>query len=186
MDNTKCFIYFIVDNYSRMILGWRIAIEYKSSVMLENLRTVYSRYYLEQEDPQTVLLVDDGIENKGYVCDAIENDEIKIKRLVAQKDILFSNSMIEAVNKRMKYDFLFRHELIDFAHTQRFLEKAVELYNSRPHASLSGFTPYEVFNGAKPDKSRFKDQIELAKIRRKAENKALTCDNCAFSSTNQD
>ena len=64
-----------------MILGWRIALEYKSSVMLENLRTVYSRYYLEQEDLQTVLLVDDGIENKGYVCDAIESEEIKIKRL---------------------------------------------------------------------------------------------------------
>ena len=87
-----------------MILGWRIALEYKSSMMMENLRTVYSRYYLEQEDPQTVLLVDDGIENKGYVCDSIESEEIKIKLLVAQKDILFSNSMIEAVNKRMKYD----------------------------------------------------------------------------------
>jgi len=68
--------------------------------MLENLRTVYSRYYLEQEDPQTVLLVDDCI--------------------------------------------------------------------NRPNASLSDFTPYEVFNGAKPDKTRFKDQIELAKIRLKS------------------
>ena len=86
--------------------------------MLENLRTVYSRYYLEQEDLQTVLLVDDGI--------------------------------------------------------------------NRPHAPLSGFTPYEVFSGAKPDKTQFNDQIELAKIRRKAENKALTCNNCAFTLANQD
>jgi transposase InsO family protein len=155
LDNTKCFIYFICDNFSRMILGWRIALEYKSSVMLENLRTVYSRYYLEQEEPPTILFVDDGIENKGYVSEAIESREIKLTRLVAQKDISFSNSMIEAVNKRMKYDFLFRHELLDLEHTQRFLETAVELYNNRPHSSLSGFTPIEVFNGAKPDKFRF-------------------------------
>jgi transposase InsO family protein len=142
-----------------MILGWRIALEYKSSVMLENLRTVYSRYYLEQEEPPTILFVDDGIENNGYVSEAIESKEIKLTRLVAQKDILFSNCMIEAVNKRMKYDFLFRHELLDLEHTQRFLETAVELYNNRPHSSLFGFTPIEVFNGAKPDKFRFINQM---------------------------
>ena len=77
--------------------------------MLENLRSVYSGYLLEKEDPLTVLLVDDGTENKGFVCEAIENKEIQLNRLVAQKYIFFSNSMIEAVNKRMKYDFLFRN-----------------------------------------------------------------------------
>ncbi|MDR2971028.1 MAG: transposase family protein, partial [Bacteroidales bacterium] len=96
LDNTKCFIYFIVDNFSRMILGWKISLEYKSSIMLDNLRNVYSNCILEKEKPPTVLLVDDGIENKGFVCNAIENKELNLTRLVAQKDIIFSNSMVEA------------------------------------------------------------------------------------------
>ena len=80
----------------------------------------------------------------------------------------------------MKYDFLFREQLLDFNHVQRFLEKAVEQYNNRPHSALFGFTPYEVFNGAKPDKNHFKPQMLQAKSLRIAENKTLSCDNCAF------
>ncbi|MDR0261614.1 MAG: integrase core domain-containing protein, partial [Sphingobacterium sp.] len=68
--------------------------------------------------------------------------------------------MIEAVNKQMKYSFLFRHQLLDFEHTQRFLKTAVEQYNNRPHSALFGFTPQEVFDGAKPNKYFFKPQME--------------------------
>ena len=181
LDNTKAFIYFIVDNFSRMILGWRISTQYNSSIMLDNLRTVYCEYLLEKEDPLAVLLVDDGIENKGSVCTAIQKHDIKLKRLVAQKDIHFSNSMIEAVNKRIKYDFLFRQQLPDLECTRRFLETAVNQYNNRPHSALFGLTPKEVFYGVPPNKQLFKPQIELAKALRKAENKALNCDNCAFT-----
>ena len=168
-----------------MILGWKIATEYKSSIMLDNLRNVYTTCLLEKENPLTALIVDDGIENKGFVCIAIENQEIKLNKLIAQKDIRFSNSMVEAVNKCMKYDFLFRHQLLDFEHTQRFLEIAVEQYNNRPHSALYGFTPQEVFNGAKPNKYFFAPQKQQAKLLRKAENKALSCDSCAFISENQ-
>jgi hypothetical protein len=131
-------------------------------------------------------LVDDGIENKGFVCTAIENKEISLTRLVAQKDIRFSNSMVEAVNKRMKYDFLFRTQLLDFEHTQRFLETAVERYNNRPHSALYGFTPLEVFHGAIPNKTLFKNQIEQAKVLRKIENKTLACDSCEFVVTSDE
>ncbi|MDR2972608.1 MAG: integrase core domain-containing protein [Bacteroidales bacterium] len=186
LDYTKCFIYFIVDNFSRMILGWKISLEYKSSIMLDNLRNIYLTHLFNEEDPCATLIVDDGIENKGYVCSSIENQEIKLNRLVAQKDIRFSNSMVEAVNKRMKYDFLFRNQLLDFEHTQQFLETAVEQYNNRPHSALFGLTPYEVFHGAIPDKNLFKDQKEQAKMLRKAENKALSCDSCTFSIEKQE
>ena len=84
----------------------------------------------------------------------------------------------------MKYGFLFRHELLDFKHIERFLETAVEQYNSRPHYALFGLTPYEVFHGRIPDKNLFKAQIQHAKTLRIAENKALSCDNCAFTAEN--
>jgi hypothetical protein len=84
----------------------------------------------------------------------------------------------------MKYRYLFRQDLLDFNHVQRYLETAVERYNHRPHSSLHGLTPYEVFHGKIPDKDMFKEQKQQAKILRIAENKALSCDNCAFSLEN--
>ena len=94
--------------------------------------------------------------------------------------------MIEAVNKQMKYIFLFRQELFDLAYTQRYLETAVEQYNHRPHSALFGFTPYEVFHGKIPNKALFKPQMEQAKALRKAENQTFSCDNCAFSVINEE
>ena len=168
-----------------MILGWKISTQYQSAIMLDNLREVYSKHLLEKENPNTILLVDDGIENKGFVSTAIESNEIKLTKLIAQKDIHYSNSMIEAVNKQMKYSFLFRQELLDIDHTRRYLETAVEQYNRRPHSALFGLTPHEVFHGKLPDKTLFKPQMERAKALRKAENQALSCDNCAFTLVNE-
>ena len=48
------------------------------------------------------------------------------------------------------------------------------------------YAPSEVFNGAKPDKTLFKNQIEQAKILRIAENRALSCDSCAFVVENEE
>ena len=72
--------------------------------MLENLREVYIKYDLGYENQVVDLIVDNGIENKGAVNEAILNKEISINKPIAQKDIRFSNSMIEAVNKQMKYN----------------------------------------------------------------------------------
>ena len=52
---------------------------------------------------------------------------------------------------------------------------------TKTRIALYGFTSQEVFNGAKPDKYFFKPQMEEAKMLRKAENKALSCDSYAFS-----
>jgi putative transposase len=68
---------------------------------------------------------------------------------------MFSNSMVEAVNKRMKYDFLFTTKLLNIEQTTQYLVYAVEQYNNKPHSSLFGLTPHEVFTGAIPDKDMF-------------------------------
>jgi len=103
-DYSKTYIYFITDNFSRKILGYKVSQLYSSSVMLENLREVYIKYDLGYENQVVDLIVDNGIENKGAVNEAILNKEISINKPIAQKDIRFSNSMIEAVNKQMKYN----------------------------------------------------------------------------------
>ena len=78
--------------------------------------------------------------------------------------------MIEAKNKRIKYDFLFPVEIQNFKQTKKQLEKAVSEYNDKPYLLLHGLTPNEVFNGKIPDKIMFSKQISEAKDQRIAEN----------------
>ena len=40
LDNTKVYIYFIVDNFSRTILSWKASVEYSSSIAMTVLKEV--------------------------------------------------------------------------------------------------------------------------------------------------
>ena len=55
--------------------------------------------------------------------------------------------MIEAVNKIMKYNYLFREKIPDFESCSKYLEKFIPDYNDRPHFSLQGLTPNEAHSG---------------------------------------
>jgi len=53
----------------------------------------------------------------------------------------------------MKYDFLFTQNLQNTQGAKRFMAVTVPQYGNKPHSSLFGLTPYEVFNGTIPDKT---------------------------------
>ncbi|AVQ13353.1 Integrase core domain protein [Leptospira santarosai] len=95
----------------------------------------------------------------------------------------FSNSMIEAVNKIMKYQFLFPKNLSSIQEVIQTLETAVPLYNSRPSGVLFGFSPEQVLNGEIPNKHRFVEQIKEAAALRPYINKLDLCDPCSNQSS---
>lgn len=178
LNHSKVYLYFLVDNYSRFILGWKASLSYSANITFQNIFNAYQKYNLGDVKPYIDLVCDGGSENKGMVDIFINHTDSNIKKLVAQTDIIFSNSMIEAVNKRMKYDFLFTTELLDFDQTKQFLSSAVDQYNNKPHSALFGLTPFEVFNGAIPDKLMFKNDIRQAALNRKTINLEAKCLNC--------
>lgn len=124
------------------------------------------------------IITDDGSENKGKVNDFVNADNSNIRKLIAQLDIIFSNSMVESVNKRMKYDYLFTTELLNYEQTVKYLCWAIEQYNNKPHSALFGLTPAEVYGGKIPDKRMFADDIAEAAKQRKEHNLNQNCDNC--------
>lgn len=178
LDNTKVYIYILMDNYSRYILNWKASLEYSSKIALENLHEAYEKYNLEQIHPYVDLVTDGGSENKGEVSQFIKSTDISIRRLIAQKDIIFSNSMVEAVNKMLKYDFLFTVRLNDFKHTLQYLPGAIDEYCSKPHSSLYGLTPKEVAFGMLPDKRMFQQSIRKAAAKRSKVNLNQDCLDC--------
>jgi len=95
LDQSRVYIYFIVDNFSRAILNWKASLQYSSTIALDVLKEVIQKHDIAID---TTLVTDGGPENHGEVSKFISGKE-NIKQLIAQKDIIQSNSMVEAVNK---------------------------------------------------------------------------------------
>jgi putative transposase len=122
-----------------------------------------------------LLISDDGSENYGPVKGFIENSKYpSIQHLIAQKDIEFSNSMIEAANKQLKYRFLYHH-IADYDALVKYVEQSVNDYNNRPHHVLHGLTPLEVSQGKIPSPHAYAEQTRQSKANRHIENKKIKC-----------
>jgi hypothetical protein len=171
-DNTVAYIYFIVDNFSRKILSYQVSNKIRADISLKNLEIVCNQYQLF--DNKTELIVDGGSENKGAVNDFILSRGNWTK-LVAKKDIIFSNSMVEAVNKVMKYQYLFKRKLSDIAELKNYLPKAIDDYNNRPHSTLK-VSPNNAALGITFNSELYQEKLKEARQNRIIAN--MECNKC--------
>lgn len=173
-NGVKHYLYIIRDNYSRAILACKVATVYSSSIALQTLENVLTRFHLL--DQQGLLITDGGMENKGHLETWLSRPGMLWRKLVAQLDIIQSNSMAEAANKIIKYRFLYTRPVADTDTLIATAETAVNRYNDTPNAQLFGYTPNEVIAGAKPDRYRFKAQIKAANKQRIRNNRDYPCE----------
>jgi putative transposase len=94
LNGTKAYLHAVIDNYSRKILSWTVAdhmdIESTCTVLLEAAK------FLESKDSKTpTLICDSGIENVNGKIDELILSGL-FMRILAQVEVAFSNSMIEA------------------------------------------------------------------------------------------
>ncbi len=109
----------------------------------------------------------------------IRSDGISLRKLIAQKDIAFSNSVIEAQNKLIKYRYLFKQDFLDIHGLRKGLEWIVFDYNhNRPHISLEGLTPFVALNGEHIPEEQCREQILGAQRIRLEENRKELCRIC--------
>ena len=86
---------------------------------------------------------------------------------------------LEAVNKIVKYRFLYNVSLPDFNSLKKYLEKAIPLYNNvMPHGALGGIPPVDVLHGKSIDKYNVKEKLENARKLRIIENRKANCGIC--------
>lgn len=180
VDNIKAYIYLVQDNFSRAILQFAVRLDCKVATMMELVSNVHSQYLQPAAINLCQLMTDDGSENFGPVQGFLLSAESPtLQHIVAQRDVEFSNSMIEAANKNLKYRFLYHKYIADFNSLCQYLPQAIEDYNNRPHDVLSGLTPIEVLNGKTIDKTSSHLQMQAAKTVRISENKQQKC--CSYS-----
>ena len=175
LDTTKAYIYFIQDNFSRMILSYKVALKCSAEFVKENLKEVNEQYIMPNNSTDCQLITDDGSENHSVTNEYCSNNFIE--HLIAQKDIVQSNSMIEAANKQIKYRFLYHQTIATFDELENYVQPAVDDYNNRPYSALNGLTPVEVMNGKLPANVNYYEQTKQATQHRIIENKKATCCN---------
>lgn len=152
-----------------MILGYSV----ENSSSPKAIKNLLKEAYLKHKNKDTITLVTDaGVENvNNTVQEFLSSTNPDIKHLIAQKDIPFSNSKIEAFNKIIKHQFLLPRNLEDRKQLVSALAEDVPIYNTlRPQLSLQGNTPEETFSRKSLDLKHYKTHFDSQKSLRIAQN----------------
>jgi len=175
-DGQRVFVQLLQDNFSRKIIAW-IVNTVVSGLSTSTLLRKGCEQLKRAPDEMISLIVDGGPENNNRNVEAVL-EGLPVRKLIAGVEIRCSNSMIEAVNKIMKYQYLFRKPIPSPEHLKRWFPEMVEDFNGRPHYALSGLTPNEAYDGKVFDKEEYHRRIVEAGIARRAIN-GHSCPPCA-------
>lgn len=133
----RFYLQMIVDNFSRAIISWNLS---ERKDLQRSLKTI--KRSLRDGSLPEFLMSDGGRENVNQEVGKLLLGR-GISQMIAKADVQFSNSMIEAVFKRMK-------GVIDFSRTRtllglkRRIGQFVSQYNFIvPHSKLEGALPFE-------------------------------------------
>ena len=122
------------------------------------------------------LLTDGGPENNLKIFLA-SLDHI-IEHRTALVDVHYSNSLIEAHNKVIKYNCLYRMNISDGSQLMKVFPMIVNDFNNRPHISLDGLTPNEAEQKLMLNRGQLRLHIKKATEARKAYNQNHRCKQC--------
>src|SRR5690554_2702258 len=147
-NGIKAAIILVCDNFSKTILGWNVSLKKDGENAKAALQDAVESIQKQYPDLQTAsLITDGGGENHNMLVeDFLTNIEApEIIKLLALKDVTFSNSAIEAINKIIKR--YLRKKLPDTLDKLiQCLKEIINDYNTiRPHDSLLGLTPMECY-----------------------------------------
>lgn len=177
LDNKKHYIHFLMDHFSKKVLGYSIENSSRPKAIKDLLEKAYKKY--RNKEPIT-FVTDAGGENVNTtVQDFLLTTNNDIKHLIAQKDIPFSNSKIEALNKIIKHQFLLPRNLANRKQLETALRDDILTYNTiRPQLSLQGNTPAETFTGKPVSLNTYKTHFSEQKNCRVIENQQNSCKTC--------
>ena len=126
-----------------------------------------------------LLYADSGIENINTAVDATLFSAC-LERVLAQVDVAYSNSMIEAFWRSLKHQWLYLNSLDSIERLRNLVEFFIDQHNTQmPHSAFAGQTPDEMYFGTAVD---LPAQLAAARNKTRSErlaaNRAMTCSEC--------
>ena len=155
VNGAKVYIQAIIDNASRYVLAWQVTQNYggaNTKALIEKALEAANRFSAKVFVPN--LFADDGTENQNKDVDSLV-EAGRIIRTIAQIDVEFSNTMIEALFRSLKHRWLFIISITSFEALCRAVTEYLNDHNNQiPHYALGGAVPLEVFSGTWTEKSK--------------------------------
>jgi transposase InsO family protein len=144
IDGTKTYLHAIIDNYSRKILAWTVAERLEPTATCQLLLAA-GKHMVFAGLP--LLFADSGIENINSAVDDTLFSAC-LERVLAQVDVAYSNSMIEAFWRSLKHQWLYLNSLDSIERLRVLMALFVEEHNTQmPHWAFAGQTPDEMYFG---------------------------------------
>jgi putative transposase len=176
LDGTKAYVHAVIDNFSRRILAWTVADHLDPMKTRDVLTTAAANL---EASTKTDVFMDSGVENLNGDGDALFEANV-LQRVIAQIDVSFSNSLIEAWWRSLKHQWLFLHQLDNIATVKKLVEFYVTEHNQRmPHSAFQGQTPDEMYFGRA---TQLPEELavlrQAARQQRVAHNRSVTCAVC--------
>ena len=176
VDDTRCYLHAVIDNFSRRILSWRLSQRLDPTTTCEILTEAGNDLGLTP-----TVVADSGVENVNAQVDQLMDDGV-IRRALAQVEVSFSNSMIEAFWRSLRHQWLYLHSLERFTQLEQLIDFYVKEHNTKmPHHAFDGQTPDEVYfdqaDGVRDQLTVARHQARRARIEA---NRAESCRACAL------
>ncbi len=175
MDGARAVIQFIMDSFSRKILAFRIMQSVSAASTVSLLKEAEAVSGIQPSE-QVLLISDGGPENDNELVTTYVASS-PLKHLIAQTDVHFSNSIIEAANKILKYRYIFKKNYQSFSGLRTGVPDDISDYNERPHCKLEGLSPNQAFDGIIFDKVAYRERLAASRGQRLLMNRA-SCPPC--------
>jgi putative transposase len=134
----------VIDCYSRKIVGWAMADNYRTPLIQEAIRMAARNLPLP---PEAIFHSDRG---SNYTSDDFAKTlkDLGIRQSVGRTGICYDNSLSESTNGAVKVELVNREEYPTRAHATKRVAQYIELfYNSRRfHSTLGYRAPQEVLD----------------------------------------
>lgn len=162
----------IVHDNSRFIHTWRIETFVSAKTRLETLQEAIKNGFGDKAIHQLQFVSDSGPENDNLTVKEFM-DQNSIHHTIALRDIVQSNSMMEAFYRTTKYQCLYQKKIENGNQLLKEFENWIREYNyQNPHHALGIYTPFEVLNGEHKNQSFKERMIDTAQKRREFNKKA--------------
>ncbi|MBK6522817.1 MAG: transposase [Sphingobacteriaceae bacterium] len=180
IDGQKLAISFVMDNYSKMILGYHVSRSNNFEIVRRSLSNALKIIVTHPNHGYSVLVTDGGKENHNQYLDAFIDKltKHKLTKVRAIKEIRFSNSPVEAIHRTIKGRYLKNRKFESIRALNLYLKWVVEDYNKlRPHYKHRPRTPYEVYFNIPLDFD-IRKRVKSAMAKRVKNNKCSKCVQC--------
>jgi putative transposase len=146
LHGTTYYIVFIMDVYSRKIVGWNVEAHMRAESLVVALEKAFASRGIEDYHDKLIHHSDKGTQYASNLyTDALSKRNVAISMC----NEVYENTHIERVNGTIKNQYLsfWVQQASDLKGLKKLLDRAVHTYNTlRPHKSIGKMTPAEFEN----------------------------------------